>query len=291
MDKKMQIFDYINYIMLFIISITMIYPFVNIVAVSFSSYQAFLENPLRIIPSGFTLDAYEQLMRHQRLYSSYMNTIIITVTGVSSSLVLYILTAYPLSKRELKGRKIIMVLIVFTMMFNGGLIPNYYLVRGLGLLDSLAAIVLTAMFSGFNLILVKNFFESLPESLIEAAKIDGASEPYILAKIVVPLSTPILATICLFTAVGYWNNFFSAVIYIRSPEKWTLMLFLREIIMGAKMAEMSSDGNLAELNKNAVQQVSLQYATLLLVVAPIMCVYPFLQKYFVKGIMIGSIKG
>lgn len=290
MDKKMTLFDYTSYALLFLVGIATLYPFVNIIAISFSSYQAFLSNPLRVVPKDFTIDAYIEILKHHRLYTSYMNTIIITIMGVAGSLLLYILTAYPLSVKGLRGRKTIMVIIIFTMMFNGGLIPNYYLIRELKLLDTLTAIIITAMFSGFNMILIKNYLESLPASIIEAAKIDGANEPYILFRIIVPLSTPILATIALFTAVSYWNNFFSAVVYIKNPDKWTLMLFLREIIMGAKMQEMTSGSNLAEVNKVDVQQISLQYATLLLVVAPIICVYPFLQKYFVKGIMIGSVK-
>ncbi|MNI58480.1 L-arabinose transport system permease protein AraQ [compost metagenome] len=182
-----------------------------------------------------------------------------------------------------------MVLIIFTMLFNGGLIPNYYLMRSLGLLDSLSALVLPALVSGFNLILMKNFFEALPEELEEAARIDGASDPYILFRIVVPLSKPIIATLCLFAAVGYWNNFFNGIIYIRSNTKWPLMLYLREVIEGA--SAMAKSANAAEMGKEMMTSETIKYATLMLVMMPILCVYPFLQKYFVKGIMLGSVKG
>ena len=291
MPKKLTAFDVINAIFLILIAAVTAYPFINIISLSFSSYEAYIQNPMRIFPSDVTLAAYREIMQHTRLYSSYGNTIAVSLFGTILALLLYVLTAYPLSKKELKGRGIIMVFIIFTMMFSGGLIPSFYLIRQLKLYDTLTAVILVSVFSGFNLILVKNFFEQLPQSLIEAAKIDGASEWFILWKIVIPLSMPIISTIALFTAVGYWNNFFTSVVYIKSPQKWPLMLFLREIIMGARMREMASGGNLAEIQRSEVNQISIQYATLLLVILPIICVYPFLQKHFVKGVLVGSVKG
>lgn len=289
MNKKMNWFDYLNYIFLSLLAVVMLYPFVNIIAISFSSYQAFVDNPLRIIPKDFTLEAYKQIMQNKNLYTSYGNTIFVTLVGTIGALILYVITAYPLSKKDLRGRKFIMYLVTFTMVFHCGTIPNYLIMRSLGLLDTLSALIFSSLFTGFNLILVKNFFESMPQSLIEAAKIDGATELRLLWSIIVPLSKPILATVGLFTAVGYWNNFMSGVLYIQSQEKWPLMLFLREIILGARMDEMS--GNLDIANQEIVQSISLQYATLLLVVLPILCIYPFLQKYFVKGVMVGAVKG
>ena len=287
---KLDMFDVVNYSLLTLICLAMLYPFVNVLAVSFSSYSAYVANPMMIWPSDPDLGAYKEIMSHRILWTSYMNTIIVTVVGVAIGLFLYIITAYPLSKRVLKGRKFLMLLIIFTMLFSGGLIPNFYLMRSLGLLDTLAALVLPALFSAFSLILMKNYFESLPEELEEAARIDGASDPYILFRIIVPLSAPIIATLGLFAAVGYWNNFFNGVIYIRSVEKWPLMLFLREIIQGAEMKEISTGGNTAE--SGAVQATeTLKYATLMIVMLPILMVYPFLQRYFVKGIMLGSVKG
>lgn len=290
MNNKKNWFDYVNYVFLFLIAIIELYPFVNIIAVSFSSYQAFVENPLLIFPKDFTITAYSQILQNKNLYTSYGNTLFVTSVGTVSALLLYIITAYPLSKKDLRGRKIIMYMVAFTMLFHAGTIPSYLLMRSLGLLDSLAALILPSLFTGFNLILVKNYFESMPQSLLEAARIDGASETRVLCSVVVPLSKPILATIGLFTAIGYWNNFMSGVLYIQSQDKWPLMLFLREIILGARMAEMSGNLDLVA-EQETVQSVTLQYATLLLVVLPILCVYPFVQKYFVKGIMVGSVKG
>jgi putative aldouronate transport system permease protein len=177
------------------------------------------------------------------------------------------------------------------MLFNGGLIPNFYLVRSLGLLDTLAALVLPALFSAFSLILMINFMQNIPEELEEAAKMDGASEIYVLFKIVVPLSMPIIATLTLFAAVGYWNSFFLAIIYIRSVDNWPLMLFLREVIEGAKMLQISGGDNNAEMSNMNIMPETLKYATIMIVMLPILMVYPFLQRFFVKGIMLGSIKG
>lgn len=286
---KWDLFDAVNYTLITIICAIMLYPFVNVASVSFSSYSAYVNNPMMIWPHDFNIDSYREIMKRALLWKSYLNTIIVTVSGVGTGILLYILTAYPLSKRLLKGRRTLMVLVVFTMLFNGGLIPNFYLMRSLGLLDTLAALALPALLSGFSLILMKNFFESLPEELEEAARIDGASDPFILFRIVVPLSKPIIATLCLFAAVGYWNNFFNGIVYIRSENKWPLMLYLREVIQSA--STMAEQANAAEMSAQNVTSETLKYATLIIVMVPILCVYPFLQKYFVKGIMLGSVKG
>jgi putative aldouronate transport system permease protein len=281
--------DVINYTLITLICVVMLYPFMNVVSVSLSSYSSYVQNPLMVWPEDMTLGAYKEIMKSGMLWRSYANTIIVTVSGVGIGILLYILTAYPLSKKVLKGRRTLMLLIVFTMLFNGGLIPNFYLMRSLDLLDTLASLVLPALLTGFNLILMKNFFESLPEEIEEAARIDGASDPYILFRIVVPLSKPIIATLCLFAAVGYWNNFFNAIVYIRSPDNWPLMLYLREVIEGA--STMARSANAAEMGTEMMTSETIKYATLVLVMIPILCVYPFLQKYFVKGIMLGSVKG
>lgn len=287
--NRPELFDIVNYILVTLVCLIMLYPFLNVASVSFSSYNAYINNPMMVWPREFSVAAYKEIMSQGMLWRSYGNTVFITVCGVGIGIILYILTAYPLSKRFLKGRKTLMLMVVITMLFSGGLIPNYYLMRSLGLLDTLTALIVPSLISGFNLILMKNFFESLPEELEEAAKIDGASDPYILFRIIVPLSKPIIATLCLFTAVSYWNNFFNAVIYIRSSENWPLMLFLREVIEGASAMALSAN-NAAEAGEQMTSE-TIKYATLMLVMVPILCVYPFLQKYFVKGIMLGSVKG
>jgi len=289
MIKRAEWFTILNYFTIILICMVMVYPFLNVAAVSFSSYSAYVNNPLMIWPQEFNVLAYKEIMGDPQLWRSYANTVIITVGGVAISILLYILTAYPLSKKGLRGRRILMMLVIFTMLFNGGLIPNFYLIRSLGMLDTLGALVVPMLISGFNLILMKSFFESLPEELEEAARIDGASDPYILFRIIVPLSKPIIATLCLFTAVAYWNNFFNAIIYIRSDDKWPLMLYLREVIEGA--SALADSANTAELGSQPLTSETIKYATLILVMIPILAVYPFLQRYFVKGIMLGSVKG
>lgn len=290
MKKRLSFSTILIYLIVTLCVLATLLPFINIIAVSFSSYEAYLDNPMRLIPKGLNVSAYKEILGHNLLYSSYLNTIIITVSTIFLSLFIYVTGAYSLSRKGLKGKGIFMTAIVFTMMFNGGTIPNYYLIRTLNLYNSLWALIFMGAFSAFNLILVKNFFESLPDALIEAAKIDGASEPRILARIVLPISKPILATIALYTAVGSWNNFFNAVIYIKDTDKWPLMLLLREIIMGASMQEIAAGGNILE-TADKTQPIMLQYATLLIVMVPILCVYPFLQKHFVKGVTVGAVKG
>lgn len=286
MKKKIEMFDVCVYSVVTLICIIMLYPFLNVIAVAFSEYTEYLKNPLMILPSGFTLSAFKFVLKEGQVIVSYGNTIFVTVMGVLIGLTLITLMAYPLSRLHLKGRGIIMNIVIFSMMFSGGMIPNYYLVRSLGLIDSLWAVILPGAFSAYNMILMKNFLEALPDSLMEAASIDGASEPCILFKIALPLCKPILATLCLFIAVQYWNSYFTAMLYIRDRTKWTLQLVLREIVLANVQ-----NGNNDPAQENYIVSISIKYASLLVVMLPIMLVYPFLQKYFVKGVMIGAVKG
>lgn len=278
-------------VIIILFDLAVLYPILNVVAVSFSSYAEYTANPTMLIPRGFNLDSYIKVFQNKSIWTSYGNTIYITVVGTVLGVTITALAAYSLSKKNLKGKKILMPLILFTMFFSGGMIPSYFLMRGLHLLDTRTALILPGCMSAYNLILVKNFFESLPESLMEAAEIDGASEPQIFSKIVIPLSKPIISVITLFTAVGYWNSYFNAILYTKSQSKWTLQLVLREIIMSADILENSTGGNLAEQGVNAVPAVMLQYAAIVVAMVPILCVYPFIQKYFQEGIMMGAVKG
>ena len=282
-------FEVVNYTVLLAIGIAMLFPFINALAVSFSSYGSYLKNPFMIFPSEWSLEGFRYVFKNGLLMSSYGNTIFITITATLLSLFLTIVMAYPLSKKGLRGKKAFMYILVFTMMFNGGLIPNFFLIKGLGWLDTFWALIIPGALGAYNVILMKSFFENLPDSLEEAAMIDGASELVILTRIVLPLSTPILATIALFVAVGQWNSFFNALIYISTPSKWTLQLVLREILMSANSQLLSTGGNSAEMS--TVPPETLRYATLVASVVPILCVYPFLQKYFVTGITLGAVKG
>lgn len=277
--------DIAIYAVLVLFAAVTVYPLLNVLAVSMTTYTAYLRAPLTIIPIQPTFGAYGFVFHHSLIRTSYRNTILVTAAGTLFRLLLTTLTAFPLSRRGFRGKPFFMTVLVITMMFNGGLIPNFYLVRRLGMYDTLFALFVPGALSAFYVILMKNFFESIPESLIEAAKMDGASEPFILRTIVLPVSTAIVATLALFFAVGLWNSFFSAIIYIRRRELWTLQLLLREIVVESSQAmtdELTSAGRFHTQN--------LKYAVIIVAIAPILCLYPFLQRYFVKGIMIGSVK-
>ena len=272
-------------------AITTLYPFWNILVVSISDYNAYIMNPLMLWPREIDLGAYSKVFESNTVLICYKNTLLVTLGGVFIGLFLTVTMAYPLSKNELRGRPFFMVILLITMLFNGGLIPNFYLVRALGLLDTLWALILTPALSAFNVILMKNFFAAIPQSLDDSARIDGASYPMILSRIVLPLSKAVLATIGLFLAVMYWNGLLGSMVYIESREKWPIQLLLREIIASARALENMTQGNLAEAASRPVAPVTLQYAILMISIVPILFVYPFLQKHFARGVMLGAIKG
>ena len=287
MRPRIYVADYAIYLVMLVWVCLTLYPFLNVVAISLSSYGGLLANPLRIVPGGLSVDAYRVILGEDQLYVSFRNTVIITASTVAILLPLCAMTAYPLSRRTLRGKGVFMVYLIITMMFNGGLIPNYFLIRTLGLYDTLAALVVFLLLPGFYVILMKSFFESIPDSLVDAATIDGASHLTIVFRVMIPMAKSIMATIGLFSAVGQWNSFFYAVVFTRGREKSTLMLYLREIIaMTNKRGDISLD--LVELLNIPVEMV--KYAALVVVVVPIALVYPFVQRYFVKGIMIGAVK-
>lgn len=279
------------FLLILLFDIAILYPVFNVISVSFSSYSSYIKNPSMIFPHDFSLQAYTSVFASKTIWTGYQTTIIVTMLGTLIGVLLTILTAYALSKKQLKGRNIIMTLILFTMFFNGGMIPNYFLMKSLHLLDTRVALFIPGCLTAYNIILVKNFFESLPVSLIEAAEIDGATEPQILGRLIIPLSKPIISVITLFLAVGYWNNYFNGILYIKTRSKWPLQLVLREIITAANSIQQSTGGNLAESGGTKIPAVMLQYASIVVAMVPILCIYPFIQKYFEKGIMMGAVKG
>lgn len=289
MKNKLYFFDYVNFVLLGLVCVVTFYPFLNVFAISFSTYEQYLTNPMSIWPEAWVTGAYRDLIARSSLWSSYGNTIFVVVVTTVLSLFMYLITAYPLSRDDLRGKPGVMIFMSFTMMFHGGLIPTFYLIRTLGLYNSLWALIAVALFSFYNVTLMKNFMESIPKSLIEAAKIDGASEFYILFRIIAPLSKAIIATLIMFVAVAQWNSYASSIYYLKDADKWTLALFLREIILGSSIQNVVSGAG-DDMMEETVQPVTMQYAALIITVAPILCVYPFVQKYFVKGMMVGSVK-
>lgn len=288
MKARVTWFDSLLTVIIVLISLTVILPFLYIIAVSFSPPGDSMAGNFFIWPKHWTLDAYSYLFNAQTFLNSIKNSIFITVLGTCVNLFVSITLSYTLSKRIVPGRRIMMLFIFFTMIFHGGMIPSYLVVKSLGLLDSYWAIVLPAATSAFNVLVIRSFFQSLPESLDEAARIDGAGEFRILLSVVIPLSKPIIATFTLFFMVQYWNEFFSAVIYINDTNRWPIQPLLRQMV-AISSSNISADAAIdAQLAVNLGPNV--QNAAILLAMLPIVAVYPFLQKYFAKGAMLGSIK-
>lgn len=276
------------YLLLVLIAFVCLYPFLNVLAYSLSGYNAVLSGKVTFYPIDFNLDAYKEILNKAQIWTSMNVTVIVTLAGTFIGLVFTIFAAYGLSRNTLPGRKALTGIILFTMYFNGGIIPTFMVVKGLNMYDSLAALVLPQAINVFNFIVMRTFFKQLPESLEEAAKIDGASDMQILFKIILPLSLPIIATIGLFYAVQYWNGYFDALLYIKSPDKYTLQLRLRSLLFAD---ELNNAGAAAEGGGTQVMTQSLKMACVAVSTLPILVVYPWLQKYFVKGVMVGSVKG
>jgi putative aldouronate transport system permease protein len=267
--------------------IVTLYPFANIIARSLSEEGYIRSGQVNIVPRGFNLDTYRLVMSDSMFWINYRNTIIYTVTATIISIVLTTCYAYVLSKKDLKGRGVLVGIAVFTMFFSGGLIPNYVLITSLGLKNSIWAIVLPNAINVFNLLVMKAFFESLPTELEEAAAVDGLNTYGILWRIVIPLSKAIIATMVLFYAVSFWNSWFSAFLYMDRSELFPVTVYLRNLIAGATTATStgSSSDSLAQAAAN------IQSVTIILTVLPIIMIYPFIQRYFVSGIMLGAVKG
>nr|WP_283094761.1 carbohydrate ABC transporter permease [Paenibacillus sp. ATY16] len=275
--------------MLSVISLLAVLPFIYIIAGSFASDAELTKRAVFLIPKTFTTAAYQFIFSTDTILQSIKVSLYVTVVGTAVNLFFTVTMAYALSKRNLMGRNTVLNLIVFSMLFGGGLIPTYLVVRDLHLLDSFWALMLPGAISAFNLIIVKNFFQELPAELEEAARIDGCTELGLLWKIVLPLSMPVLATFTLFYAVGHWNNFYSALLYINDPQKWPLQVMLRQIVLLSQTA--AGDINSMDPNFVAPPDQSIKMAVIVIGTIPILLVYPFLQKHFAKGVLIGSVKG
>jgi len=280
-------FNVFNYIFLGVLAFVFLYPIWYVICSSLSSAYAIAAAKVTLWPVGFNTEAFVRVFNDNRLWQAYGNTIFIVIVGTSINLFMTILGAYALSRKELFGRRFFMVLIVFTMYFDGGLIPVYLNVRNLGLYDTIWALLIPNAVSAYNLIIMRTFFQSISNSLIESAKIDGAKDYVILIRIVLPISTAVVAVIALFYGVAHWNSWFQALIYIRNRKFYPLQLLLREVVI-----QSSTNDMLSGVASRDVQQISetIKYAVIVVATVPILFVYPFVQKYFVTGIMLGSIK-
>lgn len=286
------VFDTINTLLLVLVMLVVLYPLYFIVIASFSDPLEVLSGHVIFFPKKVSLEAYKMVFRDAQILTGYRNTIFYTLLGTAVNIVLTVLAAYPLSRRDLAGRKFFTVMLAVTMFFSGGLIPTYLMVSNtLHLLDTIWAMILPGAISVWNVIIVRTYFQtSIPPELSEAAMVDGCSDFMLLAKVILPLSMPVLAVMVLFYGVAHWNSFFNALIYLNDKALYPLQLILRSILVQNTMSE----DMLAEVDSLANRQVmaeTIKYALIVVASAPIIAVYPFLQKYFVKGIMVGAIKG
>lgn len=288
-----KVFGVINKVMIVLFVLIVLYPLIYIVSASVSDPYYVNSGQMWLFPKGFTLEGYRRIFQSKELLIGYRNTIVYTLLGTFINLAVTLPAAYALSRTDLAGRNIIMGLFVFTMFFDGGLIPVYMLVRDLGMINTIWSMVLPAAASTWNIIVTMTFFRmNIPQSLEEAAEIDGASHIRIFFQLILPLSAPIIAVMALFYGVGHWNQYFGALIYLQDRALWPLQLFLREILIQQKMMTelMQQRGVVEALQEHARIADIIKYAVMIVSSAPLLIVYPFLQRFFVKGIMIGSIK-
>lgn len=287
-----KIFNAINYTLLALFVIILIYPLIYIISCSFSSGDALLAGKVKLFPVEPTLQGYRTVFAYKPIWSGYINSLLYMITGTVIGVALTIMAAYPLSRKDLKGRSLFMGYFVFTMMFSGGLIPSYLLIKQLNIDDSIWAIVLPAAVSAYNVIVVRSFYsQTIPDEMLEASRIDGCNDLKFLLKIVIPLSKPIIAVIGLWIAVSLWNSYFNALIYLDSESKFPLQLVLRGVLVMNQM-DISNAITDPEMRHNLLQMSEMfKYGTIIVSSLPLMILYPFIQKYFEKGVMLGSIKG
>lgn len=276
----------IYFVMVFVIIITL-YPFVYVLSMSISDPKHVLADTIWLFPQGFSLESYKKVFENEDIWTAYSNTIFYTVVGTSLNIVFTMLAAYPLSRKTFFARNWIMVIIVNTMFFGGGLIPSFLLIKELGLYNTRWAILLPGLTSAFYIIITRTFFQSIPDSLTESAKIDGANDIGILMRIIIPLSKPILAVLSLFYAVGHWNSYVPAMIYLPDPKLQPMSLYLMKILVQNNDSMM--EGMIDQIDR-ALFAAQLKYAVIIVTILPILLIYPFLQRFFVKGVMIGSLK-
>lgn len=285
--KKIGAFEIVNIILLTLFSLACLYPFVNILLTSFSTEVDYYQSTLLVIPRHFTFEAYRYIFLEGGMLKAFFVSVIVAVGGVIYSMLLTSLGAYALTKREMPGRKIFFTFILITMFFGGGVIPFFLVIKDLGLYNNLLGLIIPFGINTFNMILLRNFFASVPNEVVESAKLDGASEFAILFKIIIPLSLAGIATISLFYFVGYWNDWYWPMLLLKDEELYTLSLKLRNILSNMQAADYYSSIGVDSEKLYANGQNA---ASIIVSMVPIICVYPFVQKYFVKGVMLGSVK-
>ncbi|SCF75780.1 carbohydrate ABC transporter membrane protein 2, CUT1 family [Streptomyces sp. Ncost-T10-10d] len=286
MERPTRIGQIAKAVAVVVVVLAVAYPLVGVIGTSFASQTDIIKSSgLVLWPDHPTLDAYRTIFTGGVVTRALIVSVGITVLGTLASLLVTVGMAYGLSRRDVTGSRLILMTALFTMLFNAGIIPNFLLVKGLGLYDTYAALVMPTLVSAFNLVVLRSFFMNLPEELYDAAKVDGAGDFRILVRIVLPLSKAVLAVISLFYAVTYWNAFFNSLLYLNDSDKWPLPMVLRTYVLQGQSLNAASAGEVL------APQQAVQMAVLVIAVVPILCVYPFLQRYFTKGVLTGAIKG
>ena len=275
-----------------ICGIIVLLPLLHVLAQSLSDPMMVIAGRVSFFPINPTLDIYSQVIKSKNIMTGFMNTLFYAGVGTCLNLFMTVICAYPLARKGLWGRKVIVFIFTFTMMFGGGMIPTYLVIKQLGLIDTRAVMILPGAITVWNMIMCRTYFmSSIPEELYESASLDGASDIRILVSMVVPLSVPILAVMVLFYAVGHWNSYFDAMIYLNSPELYNIQLVLRNAINNVKSISENGASDMANMVKNEANGEAIKYVLIVITMIPVMIIYPIVQKYFIKGIMIGSIKG
>ena len=291
MKKKFseKVASVILHVIMVFLAVVTLYPFWHVVMYAISDPNKAMNGGIFLWPRGFSLYGFRVLFQTRQIFTAYGNSVFILLAGTAMNVVFTALLAYPLSVQRFKGRGALTMFVFFTMIFHAGMIPNYLLVDALGLLDSLWALILPGTISAWNMIIMKNYFQSIPPSLEESASLDGATPLVILAKIIVPVSMPVSATVALMYGVTHWNSYYNAVLYIYDTNKQTLPVFLRSLLASTAMDQATSSG--VSFDTSSITPETMKMATIVAAVAPMLIIYPFIQKYFVKGIMVGSVKG
>ena len=288
---KRKRFDAVDVLVVTLLTLWMlliIIPFVNAIAISFATQKEYVDNPLMLVPSEPTLKSYELLFNDYRIWTGFRTSFLIVLSGVPANMLLTTVLAYGTSRGDYPGKKIIIGGILFTMLFNGGIIPLYLQMKEFHLTNTLWSVVLAGTVNVFYFVIMRNYFQSLPESLIESARLDGAGEWRVLGHIILPLSKPIIATLTLFYLVDRWNEWYNALIFIRDTEMQPLQLVLRSIVMKSKIVNNVTSAAAMEQMQNF--DMGVKMAAVIVTILPVMCVYPFLQKHFAQGVMVGAVK-
>ena len=286
--KKVTAFDVVLVVIMVLLSAIFLYPLLNMLALSFSDSQELKSLPVYLWPKGFSLESYKALLGDSRTLLYYWNTVKYASVGTVIMLLTTSLMAYPLSIPALRGRRFVSVLLTITMFFGGGLIPYYVTIMQLGMINTFWVMVIPGAISAYNVIVFKTFFMSIPEALRESASLDGAGHVRILFQIVLPLSKAVLATFALFSIVGYWNDYLTALLYLRDDKKYPIQLLIRRLLVLMDYKDASTAQMLKDFQKISTRTT--KAAATIITVVPVLCVYPFMQKHFAKGVLVGSIK-